>query len=364
MVLAKIPVLVVGTGFGCRAQVPALRAAGFDVVGLVGTDGARTRERAQANGVANAFTDLDQAISRTGAAAVAVSTPPHSHAPLTLAAIARGCHVLCEKPFAKDVAEARSMLQAAESAGVVHLIGHEFRFAPERAMMARVIADGAIGEPKLANFTSFIPFLMVPDLDMPPWWFNEEAGGGWLGAASSHLIDWIRCTVGDFDSLSGALATLAPQHGATDDTFAFRFRLSGGLEGVVQQSAAAWGPPLDLARVMGTKGTVWLEGREIKVADREGSRVIPIAEDLRLPPMPALSDDPRNATEKWKFLTPIELPPYVRLCEGWRALIEGREPACTVPLPTFRDGIAAMEAIDAVRLSAANGGALVKVNGG
>jgi predicted dehydrogenase len=68
-------VLVVGTGFGCRIQVPALRAAGFRVLGLVGTDIGRTRLRATTNGVEGAFTDLDEAIARTGATAVAVSTP-------------------------------------------------------------------------------------------------------------------------------------------------------------------------------------------------------------------------------------------------------------------------------------------------
>jgi predicted dehydrogenase len=74
----KISAVVVGTGFGCRVQIPALRAAGFDVAGLVGTDAARTRERAELNDVRDAFTDLEEAIFRTGAKAVAVATPPHT----------------------------------------------------------------------------------------------------------------------------------------------------------------------------------------------------------------------------------------------------------------------------------------------
>src|SRR4051794_16556777 len=92
------PALVVGTGFGCRIHVPALRAAGFEVAGLVGSDPERTARRAQANGVPLVFTDLDEAISKTGAVAVTIATPPNSHGPLTLAAVARGCHVICEKP--------------------------------------------------------------------------------------------------------------------------------------------------------------------------------------------------------------------------------------------------------------------------
>src|SRR5262245_7650965 len=109
---AKIPALVVGTGFGCRVHVPALRAAGFDVVGLVGTDPERTKRRADTNGIADVFLDLDEAITRTGAKVVNIATPPNTHGPLALAAIARGCHVICEKPFAKHTAEARTMLDA------------------------------------------------------------------------------------------------------------------------------------------------------------------------------------------------------------------------------------------------------------
>ena len=97
---APIPAIVVGTGFGCRIHVPALRAAGFEVVGLVGATPERLARRAEQNGIARTFTDLDQAIAATGAQVVAISAPPHTHAELTATAFARGCHVLCEKPFA------------------------------------------------------------------------------------------------------------------------------------------------------------------------------------------------------------------------------------------------------------------------
>jgi predicted dehydrogenase len=98
---SKLPALVVGTSFGCRVHIPALRAAGFDVVGLVGSDAARTQKRAEANGVPQAFTDLDAAITRTGAKVVTIATPPNTHAPLSLAAMSRATCALrktfCEK---------------------------------------------------------------------------------------------------------------------------------------------------------------------------------------------------------------------------------------------------------------------------
>jgi predicted dehydrogenase len=339
MTQARIPVVVAGAGFGCRIQVPALKAAGFEVAALVGADPARTRERAGLYGAPHAFTDLDEAIAATGARAVAVATPPHTHAALTLAAVARGCHVICEKPFARDVAEAKAMLDAAERAGVVHFLGHEFRFDPVRVTFARTIAEGAIGRPRLANFTGLSTY-MTSKSDMPDWWFDGADGGGWLGASSPHLIDWIRFSLGDFDSLSGAIATLTPEKGDADDTFAFRFRLKNGLEGVVQQSCTAIGPSVNVTRVVGSRGSIWLESQglnisdpaargapaqEIKLADADGVRTVPIPADLALPPVPPLSADPRYGTTKWRQLVPVELPPNMRLCEAFAARIEGRD---------------------------------------
>ena len=133
------PALVVGTGHGRRVHLPALRAAGFDVVGLVGADPARTKKYADANNIAHAFTDLDEAIAKTGAVAVTIATPPHTHAPLAMIALARGCHVLCEKPFAKDSDEARRVLDAAARTGTFCIMGNQFRMLPERLVIAQAI---------------------------------------------------------------------------------------------------------------------------------------------------------------------------------------------------------------------------------
>ena len=121
-------VVVVGTGFGCLTHVRALRAAGFDVLALVGRDPDKTARRAEAVGVARACTSFDEALAVPGVVAVTVATPPNTHAPLVLRALRDGKHVLCEKPFARDATEARTMLAAAQHARVVHMLGTEFRF--------------------------------------------------------------------------------------------------------------------------------------------------------------------------------------------------------------------------------------------
>ncbi len=137
---SPIGVVVVGTGFGCLTHVRALRAAGFEVDTLVGRDPDKTAARAARFEIAHASTSLAEAMARPGVAAVTIATPPHTHGPLVSEALRAGKHVLCEKPFARDAAEARVLLAAAEQAGVVHMLGTEFRFAPGQALLTRSCA--------------------------------------------------------------------------------------------------------------------------------------------------------------------------------------------------------------------------------
>src|SRR5258708_31239131 len=110
---------VVGTGFGCLTHVRAARGAGWDVRALVGRDPDRTALRAARFGIPSAMTSLEEALSLPGVDAVAIATPPHTHARLALAAVAAGKHVGCEKPFPRDAAEAQRRLARAARAGGV-----------------------------------------------------------------------------------------------------------------------------------------------------------------------------------------------------------------------------------------------------
>ncbi len=352
----QIPALVAGTGHGLRVLVPALNASGFRVVGLVGTDPERTQRRAKDNAIAHAFTDLDNAIAATGARAVAIATPPHTHGSLVHTAVARGCHVLCEKPFARDAEEARGMLAAAERAGVVHLVGNQFRMMPERVTMARAIADGLIGEPRLLTITQYVGLVADPDAKRPAWWFDEAAGGGWLGASGSHMIDMVRSWLGEFAALSAALAVVADRRGVADDTYLLRFTMANGAEGVLMQTGGAWGEAAAMNRVAGTHGTLAMDRGRVWLSDRNGTRQLDTPPELALPQI-APSEDPAQP-----YLH-IELPPALRLCAAWRSAIAGRGFG-PVPVATFADGVACMEVIDAIRASAAAGGSLVSVSKG
>ena len=348
--------VVVGTGFGCRVHVPALRAAGFHVVALVGTDAERTARRADRSGVEYSSTVLADALARPGVDAVTIATPPSTHAALAIEAANAGKHVLCEKPFALDATEAAAMLAAVERAGVGHLVGHEFRWAPERAVIGRAIAAGLIGTPRFASLVSIVGLVADPEARLPGWWFDAAQGGGWLGASGSHVIDQVRTWLGEFESVSAALSVVSARRDVADDTFTIRFRLRSGVEGVLQQTAAGWGPMRSLTTVAGTDGTVWIDGSDAWIADRDGARRLDVPADLA----PATAASPGSEDPRHRF-THLELGPYTRLCEVLRAAVAGRPYPDAVAVPTFADGLAEMQVLDAVRASAAAGGALVAV---
>ena len=316
---------MVGTGFGCRVHVPALRAAGFDVVALVGRDAPRTARRAERCGVPRSATTLVDALAISGIDAVTIATPPGTHAALAIAAARAGKHVLCEKPFALDAGEAAAMLDAVERAGVGHLVGHEFRWAPERAVVGRAITEGRIGEARFASLVSIVGLVADPDARLPEWWFDASRGGGWLGASGSHVIDQVRSWLGDFESVSAA------------------------------QTAAGWGPMRGLTAVAGTDGTVWIDGMSAWIADRDGARLLSVPDDLRTTSPASVSDDPRER------FTHLELGPYTRLCEALLAAVRGAPYSDAVAVPTFADGLAEMQVLDAVRASAQAGGRVVAV---
>jgi predicted dehydrogenase len=339
--------VVVGTGFGARVHVPALRAAGFRVEALVGRDRERTARRAEQTGVPRAITALEEALRLPGVVAVTVATPPAEHAPVVHAAIAAGKHVVCEKPFALDAAEARAMHDAAVAAGIVHRLGFEFRWAPERATVARALAAGAVGAPRFATLVNHVALVAGSTRVMPEWWWDAARGGGWLGASGSHAIDQIRTWLGEIESVSADATLTSPRRDVAEDSFSVLFRCRNGAAGVLQQTGAAWGATAGFTRVAGTTGSLWLDGDDVYIADASGARHLPVPDDLRLPEIAANAADPRER------FTHRELGPYTRLCESLRDEILGRSPAVDASPrpPTFADGLASMLVIDAIRAS-------------
>ena len=209
----------------------------------------------------------------------------------------------------------------------------------------------------MATFILHVPLLADPAAEVPEWWGDDRQGGGWLGAHGSQVIDQIRVTLGEFDSVCASLPHVARRSMTAEDAFVVHFRMESGAVGTLQSTSGDFGPPIVITRVVGSEGTAWIEGvgSTVKVADRSGSRTVPVSDDLPTGAGPSLPDGLVTTAYERMISHGMDFSPYTRLAEILRGRIEGS------PLPPgpaaadFADGVRQMAVLDAVRASAAGG---------
>nr|MDT0658467.1 Gfo/Idh/MocA family oxidoreductase [Micromonospora sp. DSM 115978] len=159
---------------------------------VCGRDSGAVAAAADRLGWAEHATDWRQVVTRDDIDLVDVCTPGDSHAEITLAALAAGKHVLCEKPLANTVAEARTMTEAALAAqarGVRSMCGFNYRRVPAIALMRQLIAEGRIGTIRHVRAAYLQDWITDPDFPLVWRLQKERAGSGALGDIGAHIID-------------------------------------------------------------------------------------------------------------------------------------------------------------------------------
>lgn len=185
----RVGIGFIGSGFARRVQIPGFAACdGVELVSVASGTLANAKAPAEEFGIAHFTDNWRETIARDDVDLVCITTPPHLHREMTLAAIANGKHILGEKPMAMSVAEAEEMKAAADAAGVLALIDHELRFLPGRQKAKAMLHDGGIGKVLHAKYIFQAPHRGDPEQAWN-WWSDEKAGGGALGAINSHVID-------------------------------------------------------------------------------------------------------------------------------------------------------------------------------
>jgi len=339
---------IVGTGFGRRVQIPALRLVSGAAVTAVASG---SRERAQAVaaelGIPHAFGSGEELARSSDVDLVIVSSTPDAHARVAIAALDAGKHVLCEKPLALDAGEARQMLQAAQRRPRQSAwVDHELRYEPNRRKARELIRAGAIGQ--VLHLELVFPYLRGDGRPQPfaapwSWWHDAARGGGILGAAGSHLVDLCRFWTGsDVVEVSGQVATFVPtrpdERGVlravtADDfaTFVLRFA-SGAVATITLSTFAAYGLG-QFVQVTGRDGTLVLTGETKLEIGKPGGALV----DASVPDELGGQVTPNNMWAR----------SFVRLMQDFVGVLEGRsaagEPA------TFQDGLEVQRVLDAVR---------------
>jgi 1,5-anhydro-D-fructose reductase (1,5-anhydro-D-mannitol-forming) len=170
-------------------MIGAIRATGGDVVSVMSSSAERGRKYADDHGIAKAVTSLDDLVNDPAIDAVYISTTNELHRDQALAAAKAGKHILCEKPLAMSLDDARAMVQAAKDAGVVLATNHHLRNAATHRAMREAIKAGRIGTPLAARVFHAVylpPHLQGWRLEKP------EAGGGVILDITVHDADTLR----------------------------------------------------------------------------------------------------------------------------------------------------------------------------
>jgi predicted dehydrogenase len=371
---------MVGYAFMGRAHSQAWRTVGrfFELpftprmAAICGRDRQRVAAAADRLGWAASETDWKRLVARDDVDLVDVCTPGSSHAEISIAALEAGKHVLCEKPLANTVEEARRMAAAAEraaAAGVRAMVGFNFRRVPAVAL-ARSWSPPAASAPIRHVRGAYLASHML-DPELPLVWRLEaaQAGSGALGDLGAHAIDLAQHLAGDRIAGVSALTEtfvrerpLADGGGArgpvtVDDAALFIARFAGGALGGFEATRFAAGHTEGLSvEINGDLGSVvWELGalNQLRLFDAseepatQGFRTIQVTRADH-PYAGAWWPDGHTIGYEHTFTHEVR--------DLLHAIADGRDPE-----PTFADGLQVQEVLDAVQRSAASGAGWTEV---
>jgi predicted dehydrogenase len=326
-------------------------------------------------------TDWKAVVERDDVQLVDICTPGSSHGEIATAALTAGKHVLCEKPLANTVAEARSMAEvarAARASGVRSMVGFNYRRVPAVTFARQLVADGRVGEIRHVRAQYLQDWIVDPEFPLVWRLKADEAGSGALGDIGAHIVDLTQYVTGQRITgvnavletfvrerpLPGASAGLSASGGSgekgevtVDDAALFLGRLDGGAVATYEATRFATGRKNSIrVEVNGSAGSIafdlerlneleFLDGTED--AATQGFRRILVTEPTH-PYMAAWW--PPGHTLGWAETFTHEVKDLVE------AVGAGQDPA-----PSFEDGLQVQLVLDAVQRSAADRGCWTEV---
>ncbi|WP_028612207.1 Gfo/Idh/MocA family protein [Paenibacillus harenae] len=340
---------------------PEMKAiCGRDPVGL---------EQARAQfGWESSETDWQRLVARDDIDLIDINAPSDAHKEIALAAAAAGKHLFCEKPLALTLADSREMLEAAEKAGVKHMVGFNYRFAPAVQLAKKLVEDGRIG--KIFHFRTVFLQDWIIDPSFPLVWRlqKEIAGSGSHGDLGAHLIDMARYLVGEFDEVIGMSETFikerpiasamtglsakgsddAPRGEVTvDDATLFMTRFANGALGSFEATRFAAGHRCTNSfEINGSKGSIKFDFErmnELQVYFTDD------AEDVQGFRRVLATDPPHAYMDAWwpaGHTIGYEHTFTHEVHELMQAFAEDRQ-----PVPNFVDGVKCQEVLEAVERS-------------
>lgn len=291
----KINVGMVGYKFMGKAHAHAYRDVPFYfespaqpvLKAICGRDEEGVKEAANKFGFESYETDWRTLIQRDDIDLIDIVTPNNTHAEIVLEAVKAGKHVICEKPLAMNLEDAKMMLQAAKENGVVHMITHNYRFAPAVQFAKKLITEGKLGKIYHIRASYLQDWIMDPAFPLVWRLKKEVTGSGALGDIAAHIIDLARFLVGEMEQVTGMMETFikerpldemagglqaSKQEGMgkvdVDDATAFLARFENGALGVFEATRFALGNKnKNCFEINGSKGSIRWDFENMNLLD-------------------------------------------------------------------------------------------------
>ena len=231
----------------------------------------RAKEFAAKHGIPAAYEDLEQMLRKEQLDGVTIVTVDSAHAPTALAAIRHGVHVMCEKPLATNLRDAKRMAAAAARKGVLTAVNFSYRNSPATQKAAQLVAAGRLGRIRHVEGSYLQSWLVSRgwgDWKKNPallWRLSTRHGSaGVLGDLGVHLYDLASFVVGDFSQIASELKTfdkgikrLGPYVFDANDSVVSMIRFTNGAIGTLNTTRWATGHMNTVAlRVYGDKGAL------------------------------------------------------------------------------------------------------------
>lgn len=290
--MKKLGIAMIGHGFMGKAHSYALLATpfffktGIEPVRkvIVGRNAEKAKQAAESFGWEEYSTDWREVVCRPDIDAVAIVTPPSTHAAIAIAAADAGKHIFCEKPFTITVEEAERTIEAVQRSGVKHMLGFNYRRVPALGLAKQLAQSGRLG--KIYHFRA----VYLQDWIMDPlfpriWKLNRAIGGsGAHHELNAHIIDLALYLVGKIDRVVGidetfikerpsvaaseTLSTMLTaksssaqmEHVDVDDATAFLARFECGAMATFESTRFASGRRNhNRVEVNGSKGSVYFD---------------------------------------------------------------------------------------------------------
>ncbi len=241
-----------GMGKGLARGLAACESGRLAAVADV-ADGAAEAAVAELGEGIDTYTDPAELLAREDIGAVLVAVPNWLHPPTVLEAAAAGKHVFCEKPMALTAADATSMIEACETAGVKLMIGQVLRYNSPFVWIIEKVREGMFGEP-CAMQVSRVGGGWAGNY-ANTWRMEKAKTGGPLFEISAHEIDFIRCVLGEATSVYASKANFINPEADYEDYASVTIDFEGGRKANLLSGHCAYQTAYD-GKLYCTEGTV------------------------------------------------------------------------------------------------------------